>query len=256
MDERGPEVYPDIIAVLESDPRGGAQRLLRLCQERLGAWELEKQRVQRLFSYERQCWAMGYRLVAGVDEVGRGPLAGPVVAAAVILPQGAHLPGIAEAKRMTPRKRRDLFEQIQHLAVDMSIVMVQPESIEEAYVHQAANKAMVQAVAGLKTPPDYLLVDSYHLHGVSQPQAPIVGGENLSISVAAAAVIAKVMRDEHMLEMDKLYPKYGFAQHKGYGTPEHRALIEEHGPSPIHRRVTSAQELEKHLVPNVDLVEE
>jgi ribonuclease HII len=254
--ERGPEVYPEVIAALEQDPRGGARRLLRQCQERMGAWELERQQLQRLYSYERQVWAMGYRQVAGVDQVGRGPLAGPVVAAAVILPQDVHLPGVTDVKRLTPRRRKELYDQIRKVAVDIGIGMVQPDGIDEASVLIAIHKAMARAVNSLKVTPDYLLVDSYHLPGVSQPQAPIVGGESLSISVAAAAVVAKVVRDEHMEEMDRLYPQYGFAQHKGYATPEHRAMLEEHGPSPIHRRMTGPANMDRRLLPENLILED
>lgn len=236
IEERGPEVYPEVIAALSSDPRGGAQKLVRQCQARMEDWQKEKQRLGRMFSYERQVWAMGYRLVAGIDEVGRGPLAGPVVAAAVILPSEVLLPGIDEIKRLSARRRQELYDRIQEVAVAVGIGMVHPEGIDEANVMMATYKAMVKAVQDLSPAPDYLLIDGLHLPNVVQPQAPVVGGDGLSCSIAAAAVVAKVTRDQYMVEMDKLYPQYGFANHKGYGTAEHREALERHGPCPIHRR--------------------
>ncbi|HYG59844.1 MAG TPA: ribonuclease HII [Symbiobacteriaceae bacterium] len=234
--EQGPEVYVDVIDVLKNDPRGGAQKLVRLCQTRLDEWKREKERLGRMYSYERQVWAMGYRQVAGVDEVGRGPLAGPVVAAAVILPGELSLLGLEEVRRLTGKRRQELYEQIREKAVAVGIGMVHPEGIDEANVMMATYKAMVKAVTDLSVQPDYLLIDALHLPGVAQPQAPIAGGDGQSCSIAAASVVAKVIRDEYMIEMDKQYPQYGFASHKGYGTQEHRAALERYGPCPIHRK--------------------
>lgn len=240
LEDRGPEVCSEIIQALAGDPRGGAQRLVRICQNRLDEWRREQQRAVRMFSYERQVWAMGYKLVAGVDEVGRGPLAGPVVAAAVILPGEISLPGIDEVKRISPKRRRELSDEIRRTAVSVGIGMVQPDGIDEANVMLATYKAMVRAVSDLMVIPDYLLVDALHLPNVTQPQAPVVGGDSLSCSIAAAALVSKVTRDEYMIEMDRLYPEYGFANHKGYGTAEHRRALERFGPSPIHRRAVPA----------------
>lgn len=239
IEERGPEFYPEVIAALSGDPRGGAQRLVRYCQAQLEACQREQERLRRLYSYERQVWAMGYRLVAGLDEAGRGPLAGPVVAAAVILPGEVSLPGLDEAKRLPPKRREELYERIRQVAVGIGIGMVDPDGIDESSVLLATYKAMAKAVQNLPVKPDYLLIDSLHLPGVSQPQAPVVGGEAASASIAAAAVVAKVTRDRYMIEMDKLYPQYGFAHHKGYGTAAHRAALAKYGPCPIHRKFNS-----------------
>lgn len=236
ISERGPEVYPAVIEALGADPRGGAQRLVKFCQTRLEAYQRERQRMARMFSYERQVWAMGYKLVAGLDEVGRGPLAGPVVAAAVILPGEVVLPGLDEFKRLPPKRRQELHDLIHEKAVAVSIGMVHPDGIDEANVMMATYKAMVKAVHDLTSPPDYLLIDALHLPGVTQPQAPIVGGDGLSSSIAAASIVAKVTRDNYMIEMDRVYPGYGFAHHKGYGTAEHREALERCGPCPIHRK--------------------
>ncbi|HEY8347905.1 MAG TPA: ribonuclease HII [Symbiobacteriaceae bacterium] len=240
INEGGPDVYKQVIEALESDPRGGAQKLVRQCRNRLAALEQERQRLQQMYAYERQIWAMGYKLVAGIDEVGRGPLAGPVVAAAVILPGEVELYGLDDVKRLTPKRLRKLYEEIREKAVAVGVGMVQPEGIDEASVMIATYKAMVKAVGNLSVTPDYLLTDGLHLPGVSQPQSPIVGGESQSCSVAAAAVVAKVVRDDYMVEMDKQYPQYGFARHKGYGTLEHRMALERYGPCPLHRRNTGS----------------
>ncbi|MCG0237954.1 MAG: ribonuclease HII [Firmicutes bacterium] len=237
IQERGPEIYPEVIAALSGDPRGGAQRLVRYCQARLEEWQRTRERLERMYSYERQVWAMGYRLVAGLDEVGRGPLAGPVVAAAVILPGEVYLPGLEDHRRLSERKRLELYQRIQETAVAVGVGMADPEGIDESSVLMATYKAMAKAVEALPVTPDYLLVDSLHLPGVRQPQSPVAGGDAISCSIAAAAVVARVTRDQYMIEMDRLYPQYGFANHKGYGTPEHRAALEKYGPCPIHRPV-------------------
>jgi ribonuclease HII len=236
INEGRPEVFAEVIEVLNGDPRGGAQKLVRYCQARLEEYRRERDRLNRMYSYERQVWAMGYRLVAGLDEVGRGPLAGPVVAAAVILPNEVVLSGLEDCRRVTGKRRQELYERIKETALAISVGMVHPEGIDEANVMMATYKAMVKAVNGLSVAPDYLLIDSLHLPGVSQPQAPIAGGDGQSCSIAAASIVAKVTRDEYMVEMDKLYPQYGFANHKGYGTLEHRDALERYGPCPIHRK--------------------
>ncbi|MGE5673260.1 MAG: ribonuclease HII [Mycobacterium leprae] len=223
--EGTPEVYSEVISVLGHDPRGGAQKLVRYCRDQLDELQKERDRINRMFSYERQVWAMGYRYVAGIDEVGRGPLAGPVVAAAVILPQEVMLPGIEEGKKLSAKRRQDLYERIRDTAVGIGIGMVHPEGIDEANVMIATYKAMVKAVSDLPVSADYLLIDALHLPGVTQPQSPVVGGDGQSCSIAAASIVAKVTRDNYMIEMDKQYPQYGFASHKGYGTLEHREAL-------------------------------
>lgn len=242
MAEEGPEIYPEIIAALREDPRAGAQKIVRCCQSHLEERERERRTLGRMYGYERQLWAMGYPLVAGLDEVGRGPLAGPVVAAAVILPGEVELPGIEDVKRLTPRRRADLYKLIREVAVGIGVGMVQPDGIDEAHVVAATYKALIQAVSDLPVAPDYLIIDSLHLPAVSQPQVPVVGGESHSCSIAAALVVAKALRDEYMIEMDEKYPQYGFANHKGYGTAEHRAALERYGPSPIHRRTAEGEQ--------------
>lgn len=238
--EKGPTIYPEVIEALTGDPRGGAQKLLRHCEAQLEQFERERDSLRRMYAYERQLWAMGYRLVAGLDEVGRGPLAGPVVAAAVILPEEVDLPGIDDVKRLSTRRRMELYEVIRERAVSVGVGIIQPEGIDDANVIFATYKAMIKAVEELPVVPDYLLIDGLHLPNLSQPQVPVVGGEVQSCSIAAASVVARVERDAFMMEMDKEYPEYGFANHKGYGTTEHRLALEQYGPCPIHRKSLNA----------------
>ncbi|MFZ5814851.1 MAG: ribonuclease HII [Bacillota bacterium] len=254
--ERGPEFYPEVIRALGEDPRGGAQKLVKYCRSRLEEWERERDRITRMFSYERQLWAMGYKRVAGLDEVGRGPLAGPVVAAAVILPGEVVLPGLDDAKRLSPRRRQELYQQIRETAVAVGVGMVHPEGIDEASVMLATYRALIKAVGDLSVTPAYLLIDALHLPNVTQPQAPVVGGENQSCSIAAASIVAKVVRDEYMIEMDRHYPEYGFANHKGYGTAEHRAALERFGPCPIHRKAAGELRDALPLIPSLPFAEE
>lgn len=239
--EEGPEIYPEVISALENDPRSGAQKLVRYCKNQLEALNRAREQSARMYAYERQLWAMGYRLVAGLDDVGRGPLAGPVVAAAVILPGEILLPGLEEVRRLTPRRRQELYEEIRAKAVTVGVGMVYPEGMDEASSVMASYKALIKAVNDLAVEPDYLLIDGFHLPDVTQPQAPVAGGDTQSCSIAAAAVVARTLRDEYMIEMDRLYPQYGFASHKGYGTPEHRAALARYGPCPIHRPATSGE---------------
>lgn len=235
IEERGVDFYPDVIAVLDGDPRGGAQRLVRLCRERLAEWERQKELLARLSLYEQSAVAAGARSVAGVSEVGRGPIAGPVAAAAVILPPGLFLPGLGEVRRLSPKRRTELATQIRAEAIAISTRLIQPEGSDEGAVIRAIYQAMTEAVLGLPQPPDHLLVDGLHVPQVRQAQTLIVDGEEASLSIAAAQVIARVARDQYMQEMDLRYPQYGFAAHKGYGTVEHREALRRFGPCAIHR---------------------
>jgi ribonuclease HII len=188
-----------------------------------------------MYSFERQVWAMGYRRVVGLDEAGRGPLAGPVAAGAVILPREIYLPGLDDSKRVPEKRREELYKIIRERALAVGVGMVDPEGIDEENILWASYLAMERALEDLKMSPDYLLVDAIRLPSVSAPQTPIIGGDALSASIAAASIVAKVTRDRYMVEMDQLYPEYGFAANKGYGTPEHRQALERYGPCRIHR---------------------
>lgn len=188
-----------------------------------------------LWDYETKAREKGYRLVAGADEAGRGPLAGPVVAAAVVLPADAFLQGLDDSKKLSPAKREELFPKIQTQAIAYGVAVVSPEVIDEINILQAALLAMKQAVEQLKPVPDLLLIDGNQKINSTLDQWAIVKGDSKSLSIAAASVLAKVTRDHIMQDYHQLYPQYEFARHKGYGTKLHRDLIAEHGPCPIHR---------------------
>ncbi len=190
---------------------------------------------RNLWDYEIKARAKGHRLVAGVDEAGRGPLAGPVVAAAVILPPDIILHGLDDSKKLSPAKREELFPKIKTQAVAYGIATVDPEVIDEINILRAAKLAMKRAVENLPSDPDLLLIDGNQKIDSSAAQWAIVKGDAKSFSIAAASVLAKVTRDRIMEDYHRLYPQYEFARHKGYGTRRHQDLIAEHGPCPIHR---------------------
>ena len=188
---------------------------------------------------ERTLWQEGYRVVAGIDEVGRGPLAGPVVAAAVILPTDARpswLRFVRDSKQLTARKRDYLFDCMERGGTCFGVGMVSPEVIDEKGIATATRLAMRNAVQRLSPLPDFLLIDYIGLPEVNIHQKSIVKGDRLSLSVAAASIVAKVVRDRFMVEMDGRFPGYGLARHKGYGTPQHMEMLQLLGPCPIHRR--------------------
>jgi len=193
-------------------------------------------------SNEDRLYASGYRAICGIDEAGRGPLAGPVVAAAVILPQApvltqdGLLPGLRDSKKLSPRKRDQFFEQISKTARSIGIGVVSHEMIDEINILQSTILAMQRALEALHISPDYLLIDALRLSEIDLPQEGIIHGDDLSLSIAAASVIAKVKRDRLMLDDHKLFPQYGFDRHKGYGTPEHLQNIKRFGPCRIHRK--------------------
>ena len=198
--------------------------------------EKKKLRFSRMSCYERELWSEGFSLIAGVDEAGRGPLAGPVVAAAVILPKGSFLSGLDDSKKLSPQKREEIFSGIWREAGAVGVGVVSEVTIDRINILQATYLAMRQAVSELKVSPDYLLVDGMTVPGLDTPQLAIVSGDSLSISVAAASIVAKVTRDRIMAEKDKRFPQYGFAKHKGYGTKGHLRALGEYGVSPLHRR--------------------
>ena len=189
---------------------------------------------------EMTLYARGYRLVAGLDEAGRGSWAGPVAAGAVVLPLGNNglkqaLDGVRDSKQLNPSQRERLYDVIQTEALAVGVGMVPPDQIDELGIVPATKKAMALAIAQLPFPPDFLLIDFLGLPRLGYPQKSIVHGDALSLSIAAASIVAKVSRDRFMIELDSQYPGYGFASHKGYGTPQHRAALERLGPSLIHR---------------------
>lgn len=186
-------------------------------------------------AFEKQAHASGYRLIAGIDEAGRGPLAGPVVAAAVILPEGLHIAGVNDSKKLSPQTRERLFYDIMAQASAVGIGMADPELIDRINILQATRFAMLEAVSNLPLRPDYLLIDGISTIDSIIPQKTIKKGDSLSHSIAAASIIAKVSRDRLMCDMDALYPGYGFSGHKGYGSVSHMEAIRLLGPTSIHR---------------------
>jgi ribonuclease HII len=185
--------------------------------------------------YERAARAAGAKLVAGVDEVGRGALFGPVVAAAVILPEGCRIPGLRDSKQLIVEERERLARIVERKALAIAIEEVDAETIDRINIYQATRMAMTAAVCRLAVQPDHLLVDAMRLD-FACAQTSIIYGDSLSISIAAASVVAKVYRDSRMRQLDREYPQYGLASHKGYSTPEHKQALSAHGPSPLHRR--------------------
>jgi len=198
--------------------------------------EKEIQRLHMMTEYERQCHGEGYKYIAGVDEVGRGPLAGPVVAAAVILGEGVVIPGVNDSKKLSEAKREFLYEEIKSKALAIGIGMAEVELIDEINILNATYIAMKKALDSLCVKPDYILLDAVTLKDIDIPQKGIVKGDSLSLSIAAASIIAKVERDRLISSYDSMYPEYKFSKHKGYGTKEHMDCIRRLGLLPIHRR--------------------
>ncbi len=188
------------------------------------------------YRYERAAWRAGLPHVAGVDEAGRGPLAGPVVAAAVILNPERRIKGLEDSKLLTPEERESLFDQILEHAAAVGTGIVDPETIDRVNILEATRLAMRQALSRLSPRPNLVLIDAVSLSGLTWPQKPLVRGDRRSASIAAASIVAKVSRDRLMIEADSLFPQYGFRRHKGYPTPEHLRALRKHGPCPIHRR--------------------
>ena len=225
---------PEFINRFEADERGGVQKLVVSAGKRLEALEKEKQRIRNLQRYEREYGAYGY--ICGIDEVGRGPLAGPVVAGAVILPKNCDILYINDSKQLSEKKREELYDIIMEKAVACGIGYATPERIDEINILQATYEAMRQAIANLSVQPDLLLNDAVNIPGVNIKQIPIIKGDAKSISIGAASIIAKVTRDRLMTEYSNVFPEYDFAGNKGYGSAAHIAALKKFGPTPIHRK--------------------
>lgn len=221
---------------LAADPRTGAQQLGERCRRRLTAAAAERDRMVRLLALRDRLVASGARFVAGVDEVGVGPLAGPVVAAAVVLPAEVELPGLNDSKKLSPAARERLDAAIRKQAIGVGVGLVGSEEIDRFNILRASLEAMRRAVDALPEAPDHLLVDARTVPGVAMRQTAIVGGDARDASIAAASIVAKVLRDDLMSRLDSKYPGYGLARHKGYGTAEHLAALRALGASSIHRR--------------------
>lgn len=227
----------NVLPALETDPRAGARRLAARERARALAKVRELHRLGAMRRFECELRLEGYRLIAGVDEAGMAPLAGPVVAAAVILPEGYLLEGLDDSKKIpSARKRGALASRIRADAVCWNSGRAEPEEIDALNIYRAGLLAMQRALSGLAIPPDFALVDARTIPSAGCPQRGLIHGDSLSLSIAAASVIAKTLRDGEMEEMDRLYPGYGFASHKGYPTPAHLEALERLGPLPVHRK--------------------
>jgi ribonuclease HII len=224
-----------LIQELMKDERKGIVQILNRWEKKMQLVQREKEKFLEMTVFEAEYRKKGYQLIAGVDEVGRGPLAGPVVAAAVILPSEFYLPGLDDSKKLSERKRDAYFKVVQEQAISIGIGIVEPNDIDNINIYQATKKAMKMAIQSLATPPDVLLIDAMKL-GTDFIEESIIKGDTKSISIAAASIVAKVSRDNLMKEYATLYPNYQFQQNMGYGTKDHIAAIEKFGITPIHRR--------------------
>ena len=225
--------WQELCDVYRSDERAGDTKLVQQYEKKIQNLENEKLRMQKMMVYEHKYEHLGY--LCGIDEVGRGPLAGPVVACAVILPHDHHILYLNDSKKLTAHKREELYDVIIREAVAVGIGMTGPARIDEINILQATYEAMRQAVSKLKVMPQLLLNDAVTIPEITIPQVPIIKGDAKSASIAAASIVAKVTRDRLMEEYDKTMPEYGFASNKGYGSAEHIAALKKYGPSPIHR---------------------
>lgn len=227
-----PEVSEEFLAACREDPRKAAARLVRRYEKA----QAEHARLLKMYAYEHEAWARGYEIVAGVDEAGRGPLAGPVSVAAVILPHDLCLPKLNDSKKLSAKVREELFDEIQEKAIAVGTALIDAQTIDRVNIYQATINGMYEAIFSLQPEPQEVLIDAVPLENLPMASQSIIKGDAKSASIAAASIIAKVTRDRLMDEYDKIYPEYGFAQHKGYGTAQHIEALKKYGPCPIHRR--------------------
>lgn len=224
----------ELLQLYKDDTRSGVISLVRRYEKEKEKLEKEKQRMYQMMEYERKYSHVGY--ICGIDEVGRGPLAGPVVAGAVILPEDCDLLWINDSKQLSEKKREELYDKIMEKAVAVGIGYASPARIDEINILQATYEAMREAISQLSVCPQILLNDAVTIPQVEIPQVPIIKGDAKSASIAAASIIAKVTRDRLMVEYDKVMPEYGFASNKGYGAQVHIEALKKYGPTPIHRK--------------------
>ena len=217
-----------------TDSRKGVQDLIAKTVKERERLQIELERLEGMKQFEKKY--VDYTAICGIDEAGRGPLAGPVVAGAVILPKDCSILYLNDSKQVSASRREELFDEIQEKAIASAVGIVSPQRIDEINILQATYEAMHQAVEGLKITPDLLLVDAVTIPAMPMKQVGIIKGDAKSVSIAAASILAKVTRDRMMVEYDALYPEYEFAKHKGYGSKVHIEAIQEYGPCPIHRR--------------------
>lgn len=225
---------PAFVARYEGDLRSGVQKCVETARKRMEALTRERARTEKLWEYERRYG--GYSCICGIDEAGRGPLAGPVVAGAVILPADCDLLYINDSKQLSEKKREELYAEIMEKALCCGVGYASPQRIDEINILQATYEAMREAIGKLHPQPDLLLNDAVTIPEVSIRQVPIIKGDAKSISIGAASIVAKVTRDRLMREYDQLFPEYGFAGNKGYGSEAHIKALRKYGPTSIHRK--------------------
>jgi ribonuclease HII len=220
---------------LKRDPRRGARLLYQVLKRKYEKERAERLRLDGMLNFERVLWRSGVHAIAGVDEVGVGPLAGPVVAAAVVFAPGCEIAGVDDSKQLDAETRNALEAAIRRAATAVAIGIADVGEIDDVNIYQAALLAMRRAVEALPSPPDHVLVDARTIPGLAMPQNAFSKGDGINFSIAAASIVAKTYRDRLMEEMEEKYPGYGFLRHKGYGTAEHQDAIRRLGPSPVHR---------------------
>ena len=219
----------------EADSRSGVQKVILQRKKAIQAEEAEDERLESMLRYEKEIYAQGFQLIAGIDEVGRGPLAGPVVAAAVILPKGCKIKHLNDSKKIPKSKHVAIYHEVMEQAVAVGIGIKDAKVIDQVNIYEATKLAMLEALDKLEPQPQHLLIDAMKLD-TPIPQQSIIKGDANSLSIAAASIVAKVTRDRLMVDYDQTYPGYGFAKNAGYGTAEHLTGLKTQGISPIHRR--------------------
>lgn len=228
--------YPKYIEMLKNDDRKSVKDLSLKLEKKLLDIKKEEERLEKINFYENEGYKKGYLYIGGIDEAGRGPIAGPVVASVVVFKKDTKIHKIDDSKKLSEKKRNELFEIIKNEALDYGIGIVDNNKIDEINILNATILAMKKAVNQLERKPDYLLIDALNIPNLDINQNAIVKGDSKSISIAGASILAKVTRDNIMYEYDKMYPEYGFKNHKGYGTDEHYDAIRKYGLTPIHRK--------------------
>ncbi|NPV71214.1 MAG: ribonuclease HII [Firmicutes bacterium] len=245
-----------LLEMLQSLDRGGKGRAHLLCrrvERALARIAEDRRRYEERWAYERRCWQQGFRVVCGVDEAGRGPLAGPVVAGAAVLEPGTYIQGLDDSKKLTPAQRERIYDLVVARADAVSTGIATVEEIDTHNIYRATIIAMVRALKGLSIAPDYVITDAVRLPGLPTPQLPVIDGDALCNCVAAASILAKVTRDRIMVDIDREFPEYGFCRHKGYATSEHLQALERLGPCP-HHRTTFHWRSEQGTLPGLDSV--
>ena len=222
-------------ADFEADSRSGVQKVILQRKKAIQAEEAEDKRLESMLRYEKKIYAQGFQLIAGIDEVGRGPLAGPVVAAAVILPKGCKIKHLNDSKKISKSKHVAIYHEVMEQAVAVGIGIKDTQVIDQVNIYEATKLAMLEALGKLNPAPQHLLIDAMKLD-TPIPQQSIIKGDANSLSIAAASIVAKVTRDRLMVDYDQTYPGYGFAKNAGYGTAEHLTGLERLGITPIHRK--------------------